>query len=223
MDREAWVSRACDELIPAAGEGLADQVDIYVEDIAFSLDDLERVAEAAAAAGLPLRVHADQLGPAGAAAAAARLGARSADHLNHCGPEGVEALGHAPATTAVLLPASTFFLRAGSPPVADLRAAGAAVAIATDFNPGTSPVSSMPLAVAMASTLYGLPPLESLTSVTANPAWILGLDDRLGMLSPGLRADVVLLDAPSFAQVAYRPGHDPVTGVWIAGEPVVVK
>jgi imidazolonepropionase len=223
MDRMAWVSRACDELIPAAGEGLADQVDIYVEDIAFSLDDLERVAEAAAAAGLPLRVHADQLGATGAAAAAVRLGARSADHLNHCGQEGVEALGHAPVTTAVLLPTSTFLLGAASPPVADLRAAGSAVAIATDFNPGTSPVSSIPLAVSMASTLYGLPPLESLTSVTANPAWVLGLDDRLGMLRPGLRADVVLLDAPSFAHVAYRPGHDPVAGVWIAGEPVVVK
>jgi len=224
MDREAWVSLACDELIPLTGEErLADQVDIYVEDIAFSLDDLERVAEAAATAGLPLRVHADQLGPTGAAAAAVRIGSRSADHLNHCGPEGVEALGHAPATAAVLLPASTFFLRAGSPPVADLRAAAAPVAIATDFNPGTSPVSSMSLAVALASTLYGMPPLESLTSVTANPAWVLGLDDRLGILRPGLRADVVLLDAPSFAQVAYRPGHDPVAGVWIAGEPVVVK
>jgi imidazolonepropionase len=221
VDRGTWVSLACDELIPLAGdEGLADQVDIYVEDIAFSLDDLERVALAAAAAGLPLRVHADQLGSTGAAAAAVRLGARSADHLNHGDADGVEALGHAPATAAVLLPASTFFLRAGSPPVGELRAAGAAIALATDFNPGTSPVSSMPLAIGMASTLYGLAPLEALTAATANPAWVLGLDDRLGALMPGRRADVVLLDAPSFAQVPYRPGHDPVAGVWIGGEPV---
>jgi imidazolonepropionase len=219
VERRSWVSAVCDELIPtAAREGLVDQVDIYVEDIAFGLDDLERVAAAAAAAGLPLRVHADQLGTKGAAAAAARLGARSADHLNHCASSGVEALGAAPSTCAVLLPASTFFLRAGSPPVAELREAGAAIAIATDFNPGTSPVSSMPLAIGMACSLYGLPPLEALTAATANAAWVLGLDDQLGALVPGRRADVVLLDAPSFAQVPYRPGHAPVTTVWIGGE-----
>ena len=94
ISREDWVAAACDELIPAAAaERLADAVDIYVEDIAFSLEDLERVAAAASAAGLPLRVHADQLGPSGAAEAAAALGARSADHLNHIGPEGIAALG----------------------------------------------------------------------------------------------------------------------------------
>lgn len=220
IDRKAWVSTVCDELIPEASrQSLADQVDIYVEDIAFSLNDLERVAGAAADAGLPLRVHADQLGPTGAGAAAARLGARSADHLNHCDRAGIEALGSAPSTAAVLLPASTFFLKAGTPPVAELREAGSTIAIATDFNPGTSPVSSMPLAIGMACSLYGLPPLEALTAATANPAWVLGLGDRLGALTPGLRADVVLLDAPSFAQVPYRPGHDPVSAVWIGGEP----
>jgi imidazolonepropionase len=219
LDRQAWVTAVCDELIPAASsEQLADQVDIYVEDIAFGLDDLERVAVAAAAAGLPLRVHADQLGPTGAAAAATRLGARSADHLNHCGPEGVEALGSAESTAAVLLPASTFFLRAGSPPVLELRDAGAAIAIATDFNPGTSPVCSMPLAIAFACSLYGLAPLEALTAATANAAWVLGLDDQLGALRPGLRADIVLLDATSFAQLPYRPGHQPVAAVWVGGD-----
>jgi imidazolonepropionase len=219
VERDAWVSEVCLELIPAASaEGLVDQVDIYVEDIAFSLEDLERVAEAAAAAGLPLRMHADQLGRTGAAAEAARLGARSADHLNHCDRSGIDALGSAPSTAAVLLPASTFFLRAGTPPVAELRAAGSAIAIATDFNPGTSPVSSMPLAISMACSLYGLPPLEALTAATANPAWVLGLGDRVGALTPGMRADVVLLDAPSFAQVPYRPGHDPVSAVWIGGK-----
>lgn len=220
MDRAAWVRVACEELIPAAAsEGLADQVDIYVEDIAFTLDDLDRVAAAAGTAGLPLRVHADQLGPTGAAAAAARLGARSADHLNNCGSEGVAALAAAD-TAAVLLPASTFFLGLDPAPAAELRGSGAAIALATDLNPGTSPVCSMPMAIAMACSLYGLPPLEALTAATANAAWVLGLDDRLGALAPGLRADVVLLDAPSFAQVPYRPGHDPVTGVWIGGEAV---
>ena len=220
MTRADWVRVACDELIPsAAAEGTADQVDIYVEDIAFSIDDLEAVAAAAATAGLPLRVHADQLGPSGAAEAAVRLGARSADHLNHCGDEGVRALAAAPATVAGLLPASSFFLRAGRPPVEALREAGAALAIATDFNPGTSPTCSMPEAIAMAATVYGLPPLDALTAATANPAWVLGLEDRLGTLEVGKRADFLLLEEPSFAQVPYRPGHNPVVATFIGGRP----
>jgi imidazolonepropionase len=218
MERKDWVRAACDELIPtAAKDELADAVDVYVEDIAFDLDDLERVAAAASDAGLALRVHADQLGPRGAAQAAARLGARSADHLNHLDPEGIDALAHAPATVAGLLPASTFFLRADPPPVAPLRAAGAALAIGTDFNPGTSPVCSMPEAIAMACSLYGLDPLVALTAATANPAWVLGLDDRLGTLDPGKRADFVLLEEPEFAQVPYRPGHDPVMATFVGG------
>jgi imidazolonepropionase len=220
MSRGDWVRIACDELIPAvAGEGLADAVDIYVEDLAFSLEDLGAVAEAAASAGLPLRVHADQLGPTGAATAAVHLEARSADHLNHCGNEGVAALGSASATVAGLLPASSFFLRASVPPALALRDAGAAIAIATDFNPGTSPICSMPETIAMAATLYGLPPLEALTAATANPAWVLGLHDRLGTLEVGKRADLLLLEEPAFAQVPYRPGHNPVEAVVVGGRP----
>ena len=218
--REDWVTAACDELIPeAATERLADTVDVYVEDIAFSLKDLERVAAAASAAGLPLRVHADQLGPSGAAEAAALLGARSADHLNHVSPEGIRALGSSE-TAAVLLPASTLTLRATPPPVAALRDGGAALAIATDLNPGTSPIASMPETIAFACSLYGMTPLEALTAATANPAWVLGLDDRLGTLEPGKRADLVLLDGPTFAHVPYRPGHDAVIATLIGGEPV---
>ena len=218
--RADWVRLACEELIPAAAaEGLADAVDIYVEDIAFSIADLEAVAAAATAAGLPLRVHADQLGPSGAAEAAVRLGARSADHLNACSAAGVTALADR-STVAVLLPASSFFLRAGRPPVEDLRRAGAAIAVASDFNPGTSPTCSMPEVIAMASTWYGLPPLEALSAATANPAWVLGLQDRLGTLEPGKRADFLLLEDPAFAQVPYRPGHDPVIAVFVGGEPV---
>lgn len=216
--REDWVRTACRELIPAAAaEGLADAVDIYVEDLAFSVRDLEAVAEAAGSVGLPLRVHADQLGPTGATTAAVRLGARSADHLNHCGDDGVAALGAAPATVAGLLPASSFFLRAGLPPAQALRDAGAAIAIATDFNPGTSPTCSMPETIAMAATLYGSPPLEALTAATANPAWVLGLHDQLGTLEVGKRADIALLQDPAFAQVPYRPGHNPVDAVIVGG------
>jgi imidazolonepropionase len=218
--REDWLAAACDELIPAVvAEGLADAVDIYVEDIAFSLEDLERVAAAASAAGLPHRVHADQLGPSRAAEAAAALGARSADHLNHVSDAGIAALG-AGDTAAVLLPASTFTLRAAPAPVAALRGAGAAVAIATDLNPGTSPVCSMPETIAMACTLYGMTPLEALTAATANPAWVLGIDDRVGTLELGKRADLVLLDGPSFAHVPYRPGHNPIVTTVIGGEPI---
>ena len=218
--REDWVAAACDELIPAAAaEGLADAVDIYVEDIAFSLEDLERVGAAASAVGVPLRVHADQLGPSGAAEAAAALGARSADHLNHVSDAGVAALGEG-RTAAVLLPTSTFTLRAAPAPVAALRDAGAALAIATDLNPGTSPVCSMPETIAMACSLYGMTPLAALTAATANPAWVLGIDDRVGTLEPGKRADLVLLDGPSFAHVPYRPGHNPVVATVIGGEPI---
>ncbi|MBI4261081.1 MAG: imidazolonepropionase [Actinobacteria bacterium] len=218
--REDWVDTVCRELIPAAAaEGLADAVDVYVEDIAFSVEDLRAVAGAADRVGLPLRCHADQLGPSGAAEAAAALGARSADHLNHAGTAGVAALARAD-TVAVLLPASTFSLRAGAPPARDLVDSGAAVALATDFNPGTSPVLSMPEALAMACTLYGLTPAEALVAATANAAIVLGQGDRLGTLEPGKRADLVLLDVEDVREVPYRPGHNPVVEVVVGGRSV---
>jgi imidazolonepropionase len=218
--RDDWVTAACGELIPAAAaDGLADAVDIYVEDIAFSVGDLERVAAAASAAGLPLRVHADQLGPSGAAEAAAALGARSADHLNHVSDAGIAALGEG-GTTAVLLPPSTFTMRATPPPVAALRDAGAVLAIATDLNPGTSAVCSMPETIAIACARYDLTPLEALTAATANPAWVLGLHEQLGTLEPGKRADIAILDGPSFAHVPYRPGHNPVVTTVVGGEAI---
>ena len=172
------------------------------------MDDLARVGAAASAAGLPLRVHADQLGPSGAAEAAAALGARSADHLNHLS-DAVSRRSARGETAAVLLPSSTFTLRAAPAPVAALRDAGAALAIATDLNPGTSPVCSMPETIAMACSLYGMTPLESLTAATANPAWVLGIDDRVGTLEPGKRADLLLLDGPSFAHVPIGRGTTP--------------
>jgi imidazolonepropionase len=217
MERERWVRTAREELIPAAvAEGLADAVDVYVEDIAFTLEDLRAVAEVARAAGLPLRCHADQLGPSGAAEEAVKLGARSADHLNNVSNEGVRALGEG-GTVGVLLPASTSFMRAVPPPVRTLVETGAAIAIATDFNPGTSPVLSMPEAVATGCTLYGLTPHEALTASTLNPARVLGMAERSGTLEVGKRADLLVLEGEAFRQVPYRPGHNPVLHAYAGG------
>jgi len=218
--RQEWVDEVCEKLIPqAVHEGLVDAVDVYVEDIAFTLEDLAKITTVARAFRLPVRCHAEQLGQSGAAEAAASLGARSADHLNHVSPEGVRALGGAE-TAAVLLPVSTLFLRAQPPPVAELMAAGAAIALATDFNPGTSPCLSMPEAISVAASMYRLPPLWAIGAATLNAAWVLGLEQRLGSLEPGKRADFVVLDSEDIAMVPYRPGHNPVTQTWIAGERV---
>jgi imidazolonepropionase len=161
-------------------------------------------------------VHADQLGDSGAAAAAARLGARSADHLNHCSADGIAALVDGE-TVAGLLPASTFFLRGSPAPARALREAGVPIALATDANPGTSPVVSMPEVIAMAAAVYGVPPLDALSAATLNPAWVLGLSGTLGTLEVGKRADLVLLEHPVFAQVPYRLGHDPVVATIVDG------
>jgi imidazolonepropionase len=221
VERSHWVRTVLDELVPAAAaEGLADAVDVYVEDIAFSLEDLEAIAGAARAHGLPLRCHADQLSASGAAEAAVGLHARSADHLNHVSAAGARALGAAGGTAAVLLPTSTLFLRSPPPDVRSLLERGAVVAIATDFNPGTSPVLSMPEAIAVACSLYGMTPLEALAAATVNAAWVLGLDAERGTLAVGQRADLVVLDGDAFRQVPYRPGHHPVRHTYVGGERV---
>jgi imidazolonepropionase len=215
--REQWVQMVCDELIPrAAYEGLVDAVDVYVEDIAFSLDDLRRVAAVAEEVGLPLRCHADQLGDSGATEVATRLGARSVDHLNHASAAGVNALAEAE-TVGVLLPASTLMLREPLPPAGPLVEAGAAISIATDFNPGTSPVLSMPETIALACSLYGLPPHAALIAATANPSWVLGRHHDVGTLEPGKRADLLVLEGEDFRMVPYRPGHNPIRAVYVGG------
>ena len=221
MERAEWVGVVCDELIPAAArERLVDAVDVYVEDIAFSVDDLAEVARCASDVGLPLRCHADQLGPSGAAEAAVALAARSADHLNHVSATGIAALGGAPATVAVLLPTSTLFLGSSPPDVRALLDAGSAVAIATDLNPGTSPVLSMPEAIATACSLYGLRPLEALAAATVNASTVLGFAPERGTLAPGRPADLVVLDGDAFRMVPYRPGHNPVVRTFVDGERV---
>jgi imidazolonepropionase len=220
IERRDWVRVACDELIPAAAsEGLVDAVDVYVEDIAFTVDDLTEVAGAAAAHGLPVRCHADQLGPSGAAEAAVALGARSADHLNNVSSHGITALGAAPATVAVLLPTSTLFLRSTPPDVRALIDTGAVIALATDCNPGTSPVVSIPEVIVTGCSMYGLTPAEALAAATVNAAAALGLGNR-GTLAVGAPADLVILDGDAFRQVPYRPGHNPVLHTFANGKRV---
>ncbi|MGH2826961.1 MAG: imidazolonepropionase [Actinomycetota bacterium] len=221
MSPGEWVGEAANELLPiVAREGLAYAVDIYVESIAFALEHAARLHEAAKPLGLRMRMHADQLEDGQAGSFAARWGFASADHLNHTSLDAAGDISSSD-TAAILLPGATFTLRQNKkPPARTLIEEGAIVALATDLNPGTSPIHSMPFVMALACRLYGLRPLEALAAATVNGAHVCGLGDQLGRLAPGYRADLVVLDAPSFENVCYRPDHDPVLAVVCGGEVV---
>ena len=210
---EDYIALVCDEMIPAAArERVVDAVDAFCEGIAFSPQEVRRVFEAARRARLPVKLHADQLSDLGGAALAAEYCALSADHLEYASADGVAALARS-GTVAVLLPGAYYFLREQrAPPVAALRAAGVPVAIATDCNPGTSPVTSLILMLNMACTLFRLTPEEALRGVTANAARALGASDR-GRLAAGMRADFVLWDVADPADLAYAVGANPLSGV----------
>jgi imidazolonepropionase len=217
LTRVEWVETACRELIPAASrEGLVSAVDVYVEDIAFSVDDFRRIAAVARGNGLAVRCHADQLGPSGGAEVAVRAGARNVDHLNHVGADGIRALGEG-TTAAVLVPVADLVTAEQVPPAAELLDAGAAVALATDFNPGTSPNLSMPEVIAAGCALYRMSPNAALIAATINAAWALGMDAERGSLEKGKAADFLILDAPHPAMIPYRPGHNPVVETWLGG------
>lgn len=218
-----WIGEIAESLLPrVAADGLACACDIYVESIAFQLEHAARLTKSAEQLGLGMRMHADQLEDSQGAAFAARWGLVSADHLNHTSLAAVEDLA-AGNTAAVLLPGATFTLRqAKKPPARALIDAGAIVALGSDFNPGTSPLHSMPFVIALACRLYGFRPLEALAAATANAAFVLGLDAHVGRLASGFRADIVILDVPSFDHVVYRPDVDPVAAVVCAGELVYV-
>ena len=215
-----YIALVCDEIVPsAARERLVDAVDAFCERIAFSSGEVRRVFEAARRAGLPVKLHADQLSDSGGAALAAEYGALSADHLEHTGNEGVAALARA-GTVAVLLPGAYYFLREERPPpVAALRAARVPIAIATDCNPGTSPVTSLLLMLNMACTLFRLTPQEALHGVTSNAARALGVPDR-GRLAAGMRADFALWDIGAPAELAYAAGANPLSGLVRQGQVV---
>lgn len=217
-DREGYVRDLVDDLLPqVAARGLARHVDVFCEVGAFSLDETVRVLERGRALGLGLKVHAEQLTRTGAAAAAARLGAVSADHLEHASPEDVAALARA-GTAAVLLPGAGLFLGGRDrAPARQLLDAGVPVALATDCNPGTCPSAHLPLMVSLGCTWLGMRPDEALLGVTRSAAWAVGLRDGTGTIAPGAPCDLVALNVPAWTHVPYRMGHNPVEAVWIGG------
>lgn len=207
---KAYISEvALPSLRLAHAEGLVDAVDAFCEGIAFSVDDLGPLFAEARALGLPVKLHAEQLSDLGGAAFAAGHKALSADHLEYLSPPGIAAMA-ASGTVAVILPGAFYTLRESQlPPIAALRAAGVPMAVATDLNPGSSPLASLTLAMNMACTLFRLTPEEALLGTTAHAAKALGLADR-GRVTSGLRADLCLWDADHPAELGYRIGATPL-------------
>ena len=196
---------ALPSLRAAHAEGLVDAVDAFCETIAFSVEELAPLFAEARALGLPVKLHAEQLTDQGGAAFAARHGALSADHLEYLSPEGIAAMAEA-GTVAVILPGAFYTLReTQTPPIAALRGAGVPMAVATDLNPGSSPMASLTLAMNMACTLFRLTPMEALAGTTVHAARALDLSDR-GMIAPRLRADLCIWDAQHPAELSYRIG-----------------
>ncbi len=207
---DAYLDEVCiPALHDAHAEGLADAVDGFCEGIAFSPEQIGRVFDAARALCLPVKLHAEQLSNLGGAALAARYGALSADHLEYLDEEGIAAMAAA-GTVAVILPAAFYTLRETKlPPIDLLRRHGVPMAVATDMNPGTAPMTSLTLAMNMACTFFRLTPEEALAGVTRHAAAALGLADR-GRIAPGLRADLAVWDAAHPAELSYRIGATPL-------------
>ena len=215
-DREGYIDHVCAEMIPAAADaGLADAVDVFCEGIGFTPEQTRRVFETARAHGLPVKLHAEQLSNQNGAALAAEFRALSADHLEHLDDEGVAAMARA-GVVATLLPGAFYFMReTRRPPVAALRAAGVPMALATDCNPGTSPLTSILLAMNMGATLFGLTVGECLAGVTREAARALGLAGEVGTLEAGRRCDLAIWDVERPAELVYRMGFNPLFArVW---------
>jgi imidazolonepropionase len=215
-DGDAYLDFALTEVLPDAAR-LAEAADVFLERGAFDVAQARRYLEACRDAGLALRLHGDQFTEQGAIPLAIELGARSVDHLEATGDEGVRALAKSD-VVGVLLPASALFLGRPMPPGRALVDAGAAVALATDFNPGSAFCDSLPLCCSLAATQLKLSPAESLAACTVNAAHVLDRGERLGRLAPGYRADIVLLDAPDWRYLAYHLAGDVVAQTVVAGE-----
>lgn len=216
-----YIDLVCSEMLPAAAEeGLADAVDAFCEGIAFSPEQTEKLFQTAARYGIPVKLHADQLSDLNGAGLAAKYHALSADHLEYTNEDAAKAMGKA-GTVAVLLPGAFYFLRETKfPPMEAFREHGVDIALATDSNPGSSPVTSLLLMLNMACTLFRMTPEDALAGITRNGAKALGLGDHVGTLTVGKQADFVLWDVEEPAELAYRFGHNPCAGVVHAGHVV---
>lgn len=210
-DADAYLDFALAEVLPEAAQ-LAEAADVFVEQGAFDVVQARRYLEACRGAGLALRLHADQFTEAGGVGLAVELGARSVDHLEATEPGGVRVLA-ASDVAAVLLPVAALFLDRPMPPARDLVDAGAVVALATDFNPGSAYCESLPIVCGLACTQLQLAPAEALAACTVNAAHVLGRADRVGRLAPGYAADLVLLETPDWRHLAYHLGGDIVAAV----------
>lgn len=200
-------------------EGLIDAVDGFCEGIAFSVEEMARIFDHAKALGLPVKLHAEQLSDLHGAAMAAEHGALSADHLEYLGADGIAVMARA-GTVAVLLPGAFYTLRETKyPPLQALRDAGVPIALATDSNPGTSPLTSLLLTMNMGATLFRMTPAECLRGVTRNAARALGLADR-GVIAPGARADLAIWDIKHPAELSYRIGFNPLHARIFGGQHV---
>lgn len=222
-ESDRYIDYVCDEVLPAAVEqNLVDQVDAFCETIAFTAAQVERVFDAARLFGLPIKLHAEQLSDLGGAALAARYGALSADHLEYLSEDGVAAMTRAN-TVAVLLPGAFFMLgETQRPPVEALRGGGVPIAVATDSNPGSSPLTSMLTAMTMACVQFGLTPVEALAGATRHAAMALGLGHERGSLEVGKAADFVLWRIDDPAELAYRLGFNPCVEVFRGGAPTLI-
>lgn len=215
-DADGYIHSVCRKQLPiVAADGLADAVDGFCEGIAFSTDQMALVFDAADALGLPVKLHAEQLSNLGGAKLAARYGALSADHLEYLDEDGVAAMAEA-GSVAVLLPGAFYFLReTQAPPVTALRLAGVPIAVATDCNPGSSPLTSLLLAMNMAATLFRLTVDECLAGVTRNAARALGRLEETGTLEAGKSCDLAIWDIEQPAELVYRIGFNPLHArVW---------
>jgi len=215
-DADGYVALVTGAMLPEVARlGLADAVDAFCEGIGFTPDQTEQVFEAAKRAGLPVKLHAEQLSNLSGAALAARFGALSADHLEHLDEAGVAAMARA-GTVATLLPGAFYFMRETRlPPIEGLRRAGVPIAIGTDCNPGTSPLTSLLLAMNMGATLFRLTVAECLAGVTRNAARALGRGDTIGTLEAGKRCDLAIWDIERPAELVYRMGFNPLHArVW---------
>ncbi len=215
-DPDGYIDLVCDAILPAAAEaGLADAVDAFCEGIGFSPAQVRRVFAAARELGMPVKLHAEQLSNLHGAALAAEFGALSADHLEHLDSDGIAAMARA-GTVAVLLPGAFYFTReTKNPPVTDLRAAAVPIALATDCNPGTSPLTSPLLVMNMAATLFRLTVPECLAGVTREAGRALGLAAEIGTLEAGKRCDLAIWDIERPAELVYRIGFNPLYArVW---------